>query len=288
VRKLARLFARLIFGHAGLARRLETSAWVQGLARRLRVREWINAALARHPLRRRLAGSGVRYSIETFEALAVEKTYFGQPIYAEIFAAPPATFIDLGCNSGLFPCLLAHLAGGRAPRGMGVDANVTQVRLAEKAVALNGWKDVHLRCGLVGNEVPGDEAEFHLHPTSLGSSQFPYRDSESGRAPDWKRIVVPSLRVAETWTGLFGASLRCEILKIDIEGSEMNFLRQEAAFLPRVDTILLEWHLWTTTPGEVTTFLAAHGFDLKRTLEETPRHGVLFFRRRAAREKRGE
>lgn len=275
----ARVLARIIFGHEALARRLERSAFVQGLAQRLHLREWINAALARHPIRR--SRGGVKYQIETFEALSVEKMYFGDPAYTEIFASqPPETFIDLGCNSGIFACFLAHLAEGRPLRGLCVDANAAQVELARKSAQANGWTEIYFRHGLVGScSDQLKETEFFLHPTSLGSSQFAYTDSESGRPPDWKRIMVPTLKVGELWTQLFGPDLRCACLKIDIEGSEMHFLHQEPALLTRVDSVLLEWHVWGTTRDEVTQFLSGLGFILERKIEDAPRHGVLFFRR---------
>jgi FkbM family methyltransferase len=280
VSKPARALSRLIFGREGLSRRLEKSAFVQSVAHRLRARERINTALARHPIRRLLPQSGVKYQIENFETLAVERAYFGNPVYSAILTSfLPATFIDLGCNAGIFPCLLAHLAHGRPPRGLCVDANLAQIQLAQKTVRLNGWSEVEPRHGLVGSKEPAAQAEFFLHPTSLGSSQFAYQDSESGRPPDWKRVMVPTLNVADTWTQLFGPALRCDCLKIDIEGSEMNVLRQEASFLSRVESILLEWHIWATTRREIEDFLAGHGFRLVRVVEETPRHGVLFLRR---------
>jgi FkbM family methyltransferase len=256
-------------------------AWIHALAKRLRAREWMNAALARHPIRRRLVDSGVTYSIETFETLAVERTYFGNPLFAEIFEVdPPGTFVDLGCNSGIFPCLLAHAARGHAPRGLCVDANAAQVELARKNVALNVWPEVHVLCGVVGSIQPnGVDTEFFLAPTSLGSSQFAYQETESGHPLDWERIVVPTLQVEPTWTRLFGPDLRCACLKIDIEGSEMNFLHQETSFLARVDAILLEWHIWGTTRDEVVQFLVSHGYCLVHTIEDESRHGVLYFRR---------
>lgn len=281
MKRLARTLARLVFGNEGLSRRLERSAWAQSVAKHLRLREWMNAALARRPIRRKLESSGVTYSIETFETLSVEKAYFGNPIYAEIFGIhPPATFVDLGCNAGIFPCLLAHYAKGRAPRGLCVDANAVQIELARKNVALNRWPDVHVLLGLAGNkESGGGDAEFFLHSTSLGSSQFAYQESASGYPLDWKRTVVPALQVEATWARLFGPEQRCDCLKIDIEGSEMNFLRQESTFLNRVSSILIEWHIWATTRAEVTQLLENRGFRLDRVIEDEPRHGVLFFRR---------
>ena len=95
---------------------MERLAWVHALAKRLHVRELMNAGLARYPIRRTLPISGVVYSVETFETLAVERTYFSNPVLTDIFAChPPATFIDLGCNAGIFPCFLAHLSPGRVP-----------------------------------------------------------------------------------------------------------------------------------------------------------------------------
>jgi FkbM family methyltransferase len=265
-------------------------AWVHALARHLRIREWLNSALALRPILRTLPESGVRYSVETFETFAVERTYFGNPVMMELFAKNlPKTFIDLGCNSGIFPCFLSHVAQGRAPRGLCIDANAQQVDLARKNVTLNGWPDVHIFCGLVGNATgKAGEAEFFLAPTSLGSSQFAYEETESGYPLAWKRTVVPTLLVEPTWTRLFGESLRCNCLKIDIEGSEMNFLRQETGLLARVDTVLLEWHIWATTRDEVVHFLENCHFRLDQTIENEPRHGLLFFRNWASTKGSGE
>jgi len=92
--------------------------------------------------------------------------------------------------------------------------------------------------------------------------------------------VVPTLQVDSTWTRLFGADPRCGCRKVDIKGSEMNFLRQKTGFLARVDTILLEGHLWGATRDEVVRFLGEHHFRLDQTIEDEPRHGLLFFHRR--------
>ena len=279
---LARAVSRLIFGHEGVSKRLERMAWVHALAKKLRVRQWMNSALALRPIQRTLAGSGVRYSVENFETLAVERTYFGNLEMLTLFAAhAPSTFIDLGCNSGIFPCFLAHSTHGKPPRGICIDANAAQVEIARKNAALNSWPDVHVFCGLVGSTTADTkESEFHLAPTSLGSSQFAHQETESGFPLDWKRTVVPTLQAGPAWTRLFGSELRCDILKVDIEGSEMHFLRQETGFLERVDSILLEWHLFGTTRDEVVQFLDARGFYVATTLEDEPRHGLIYFRRK--------
>ena len=276
---LARSLARWTFGREGISNRLERSATVQRLADRFQIRRWINKALALRPIQRCHRKSGIRYEIKNFETLSVEKSYFGNSIYREIFLPnPPKTFIDLGCNSGIFPCFISHLAEGRPPTGICIDANLDQMSLAQQNVQMNDWPEVKVWHGLVGANKPAAQtADFFLHPTSLGSSQFPYLDSESGHPPSWKKTEAPILRVKDLWSRCsFG---RCDCLKIDIEGSEMNFLRQEVSMLSQVDSILIEWHAWATTRDEVTSFLEDNHFELKRVIEDESRHGVLFFRR---------
>jgi FkbM family methyltransferase len=279
---LARSAAKVIFGNEGFSKRLEGMAWAHTLAKRFRVREMMNGALARWPIRRNLPSSGVKYNIETFEALSVERTYFGNPVFQQIFSTDaPETFVDLGCNSGIFPVVLAHAAKGRAPRGLCIDANANLVDLARRTIKLNEWTNVHTMCGLVGcTRTDAAETEFFLAPTSLGSSQFDYKDTLSGHPIEWQRVVVPTLEVGTTWTKLFGPDQRCNCLKIDIEGSEMAFLKNEASFLPRVDAILVEWHIWATTRDEITAYIEGHGFRLANTIEDEPRNGVLYFRRK--------
>ena len=275
---LAQSMAQAVFGHRGISRRLEMSPWAQHVARHLHLRQWVNGALTLRPIRRVHRASGVRYNIENFEALSVEKSYFDNPIYREIFSGkPPKTFLDLGCNSGIFPCLLAHLNGGQPLSGICIDANSAQVALAQKNLQLNRWKNIHVIHGLVGAKNPERErAEFFLHPTSLGSSQFNYSTSESGVPPNWREIEAPVISASALWNN-YNAEISCDCLKVDIEGSEMNFFRQEVAFLDKVRSILVEWHSWTTSKAEVTLFLSQQRFSLVKTIEDTPSHGVLYF-----------
>jgi hypothetical protein len=71
------------------------------------------------------------------------------------------------------------------------------------------------------------------------------------------------------------------LLKIDIEGSEMNFLQAERPFLQRTDSILIEWHKWRVNLDEVKVFLAGQGFSYEKTLDENADMGTAFFQRKA-------
>jgi hypothetical protein len=87
------------------------------------------------------------------------------------------------------------------------------------------------------------------------------------------------VKVEENWVKFFG-DIPCELLKIDIEGSEMDFFRNEAVFLNRVQTILLEWHKWRVSLAELQTYLGEKGFTLKSILHEDAGLGTAIFYRK--------
>ncbi|HTD66358.1 MAG TPA: FkbM family methyltransferase, partial [Candidatus Limnocylindria bacterium] len=72
---------------------------------------------------------------------------------------------------------------------------------------------------------------------------------------------------------------RCHILKVDIEGSELNFLQAEPAFLELCDSVLIEWHKWRVSLDDVTNFLLPRGFKFVKTVEENEQMGTAFFTR---------
>lgn len=73
--------------------------------------------------------------------------------------------------------------------------------------------------------------------------------------------------------------MRCNVLKVDIEGSEMNFLRSEQPFLARCDTLLVEWHKWKVNLEELSAFLTSQQFRYVKTIEENDQMGTAFFTR---------
>ena len=80
------------------------------------------------------------------------------------------------------------------------------------------------------------------------------------------------------WLKNFG-DVRCDILKIDIEGSEKTFLQTDKKFLQRVDSIILEWHKWIVSRAEVERMLSEQGFKLAQVLEELGQTGIAWYQR---------
>jgi hypothetical protein len=59
----------------------------------------------------------------------------------------------------------------------------------------------------------------------------------------------------------------CDLLKVDIEGAELDFFKTEPDFLKRVQTIFVEWHKWKVDLEQINSFLTEHDFSLKRVLD---------------------
>jgi FkbM family methyltransferase len=257
-----------------LITKLSNFAFARRLVRMLHIHQLANWHLRHFPLMKRLP-TGVIYRVTHLESipLAVEMFEKASLYDAALLPANFITFVDLGCNVGYFTCWLANLAHGRKLKGLMLDANPNVVAEARWHANANQMPDVFAMHGIVGEEPQKGSAEFFLYDSNICStSQRP----DSGLTGQWKKIDVPCVSVEEHWHRHFGES-RCHILKLDIEGSELNFLKTEQSFLKLVDSILVEWHKWRVDLAQIETFLGAHGFVLKKILEENKSMGTAFF-----------
>jgi FkbM family methyltransferase len=259
---------------------LSRSAPLRRLVRTLRLHDLGNGWLARFPRVRTLPGSGVTYRATRMESIPLAHEMFERGALYDAALLPPGftTFVDLGCNVGYFTCWLGHLAGGRKLKGLMIDANPDAVQEACWHARANGWTEVHGLHGILGESNPSGAVDFYLYESNICStSQLP--DVERmGLKGKWTRISVPCINLEAEWRKRFGDT-RCHLLKIDIEGSEMNFLTAEASFLKLADAVLIEWHKWRVSLDQVRSFLEPHGFSFVKTLEENENMGTAFFRR---------
>jgi FkbM family methyltransferase len=264
---------------AHLLATLSRSAVLRRTVRSLRLHTVCNAWLGRFPRTRRLPGSGVVYRASRIESipLAYEMLEKGSLYDATLLPAGLSTFADLGCNVGYFTCWLAHLARGRPLRGLMVDANPETVREACWHAQANGLTEVFGLHGILGETSPTGAAEFNVYESNICSTSHLPDLERMGLKGGWTSISVPCLSLEAEWRKRFGDT-RCQLLKVDIEGSEMTFLKAEQSFLRLVDSVLLEWHKWRVSLEEVKDFLAVHGFAYVKTLEETQDMGTAFFR----------
>src|ERR1043166_5179114 len=213
---------------------LSRAAWLRRLVQKLRLHHLANWWLRRVPLVKRLPASGVIYRATRLESipLAVEMFEKGNLYDAALLPPQFTTFADLGCNVGYFTCWLAHLARGRKLPGLMLDANPQAVQEAAWHAQANRLPEVFAIHGLAGEGKPGDSAEFYLYESNICSTSHLPDIEKMALKGKWEKIHVPCLSLEEQWRKRFGET-RCHLLKIDIEGSELNFLKSEPPFLKR-------------------------------------------------------
>jgi FkbM family methyltransferase len=250
------------------------------MASLMRLHQLGNFWLRQFPVQRRLPGSGVIYRAKRLESIPLAQEMFerGNLYDADLLPKNFTNFADLGCNVGYFTCWLAHLAHGRKLRGLMLDANPHAVKEAQWHAEINELRDVFAINGIAGEGLPGKFAEFFLYESNICSmSQVPdeTREALKGR---WTKISVPCVSIEQEWRQRFG-DLRCHLLKVDIEGSELNFLRDESSFLVLVDAIAIEWHSWRASLKDIKRLLEEQGFAYVKTIEESETMGTAFFRR---------
>ena len=259
---------------------LSRAAWARRLVQLIGLHRVGNAWLRAFPMIKRLPGSGVTYRATRLESipLAVEMFDKGNLYDAKLLPPGFTTFADLGCNVGYFTCWLMHLAQGRKLRGLMLDANPDAVRDAEWHAQANGMSEIIGLHGIAGEGQVGEFAEFYLYESNICSTSHLPDVEKMALKGRWEKIRVPCVSVESEWQKHFG-DVRCHILKIDIEGSELSFLQAESTFLARCDSVLVEWHKWRVQLAELQSFLQQHGFSYIKTIEENAEMGTAFFKR---------
>jgi FkbM family methyltransferase len=232
--------------------------------------------LRHFPVIKTLPESNIRYRARRLDSLALSVEMFDQSSlypHSEI-PSPLRTFADVGCNAGYFLCWLCHEAKTTALKGLLVDANDEILEDAKWHVEANHLRDVQVVHGLVGKDDSETEADFFLHPSYTFSSANP--SSEAIAKSTWIRKKAPCISLEKKWQRFFG-ELSCDLLKVDVEGAELDFFQHETTFLKRVQTIIVEWHKEQVSFATLKEFLVQQGFALKKITEEKADVGTAVF-----------
>jgi FkbM family methyltransferase len=245
--------------------------------RAFRVQRVVHAVLTRVPIVRRLAGSGVRYRIQHLESFVMADEIFGARCYAEPFARKPVqSFIDVGSNVGYFVCFAAEATGSRDIVGLAVDANAEMVEETRWHVETNALHRVRVAHGAAGFGPEVSEVTFFVAASNVASSAQPHQNPQ---VPEKGRLVetrVPTIQLASAWRAHAGDA-PVDLLKIDVEGSELELIRNSAELLRITSSIVLEWHKWVVSLSEVEAALEPHGFHLGVIISEDRDAGVGLF-----------
>ena len=260
---------------------LSASLPLRKAVKTLGILKFTNFCLRCVPVKKTLPGSGVRFRARRVESLALSAEMFDRDSLYKNSALPAgiSSYVDLGCNVGYFTCWLVSQLRNRELRGVMIDANAEAVEDARWHAKENKLQNVHVFHGLAG--VKGNasgQADFYLHTSNVCSSATPPADESAQHPESWKKMSMPCVNVEKEWSRLFG-DLPCDLLKVDIEGAELDFFKNEPAFLKRVQIVLVEWHKWQVSLPEIETFLTSQGFQLKTVLAEEPLAGTAIFYR---------
>lgn len=250
----------------------------------LHTREIAGAVLRRWPIRRTLPNSALVYRATTLDNLVVAREIFAKGEYDALAQfGDIRSFIDLGSNCGYFTLYAASLGSPATIRGLAVDAHPGMVEAARWHVEHNGLAHVHPVWGLVGVAAAvGEQARFFVNVDAAGSSQFDRAPEGNVTENPWHEIAAPVLSLSDEWQRRFG-DLPCDVLKVDIEGSEDAFLHAEAPFLSRVGVLAIEMHKWIVDVNALEAFLDTHGFDRHAVLRSDDAIHVALYVNRAGR-----
>ncbi len=257
---------------------LNASPLFHGVVERLHLRRAANVALRAVPIVRR-SENGVKYRLRYVDSIPLEQEIFRERVYDPALSREITTFVDLGCNVGQFVARLADFTGRRDLRGLAIDADRDMVGETSWVVRENGLDGVVPVLGLVGGAASGTHGDFFVNDVKIMSSQFTTSGELFAKKDKWTKTRVPYVDVELLWRGLMGDA-RCDLLKIDIEGSEAELIQADMPFLKRVDRIVLEIHKWVISPDTIHSRLQQAGFERTTTLSETDQLQVAYFERR--------
>jgi FkbM family methyltransferase len=233
----------------------------------LKLRSAAGFALAKMPIVRKTK-NGIKYRLKYVDSIPLEQEIFTRKVYDRALTQDITTFVDLGCNVGQFVARVADFTGRRDLRGIAIDADRDMFNETAWVIRANALDGVVPVLGLVGSaNESGKVGDFFVNDVKIKSSRFTTADGHFAKKDAWRKTSVPYLDIELLWRGIMGDE-RCHLLKIDIEGSEADFITPDNPFLKRVDRIVIESHKWIISSGEIRTRLAQAGFIKNETLEE--------------------
>lgn len=262
----------------GIIYRLSKFPIVHHTVSRLGVYQLANGLLERFPLIRKLPSGRMQIRINSIAGFALAEEMFSGQGYREAIALREVrTFVDLGCNIGWFPCFLGEIQGGNEFGGLMFDADPRVIPHARWHLDANALTNCDVIHGVVGVGEEATETSFFINPASTQSALKAFGDKHpfpiKGRVQEAR---VPVFSVKREWEKRHGATTPVDLLKIDIEGAELDFLRSEIDFIKKsVRIIVCEWHNWHVSLQQVEEFMIPHGFALVSVTEQDENGGVV-------------
>lgn len=204
---------------------------------------------------------GKWYKIQSPEDLFLIAEIVIFKIYTPYLPRNIKRFVDLGCNSGIFSTFVSQ----KNSLGLAVDGNCDILAQAKKSFNKNRLK-ITTEYGVVGADLSKDYIEFKVNKSSLASSLKAF-NKQAITPDDFKVVNVPVLKLHRILNDVFREE-RIDLMKIDIEGAELDLLLSEPQIFKYVDYIIIEVHTWLVNFHEVEEELNNLEFSLIKIIEK--------------------
>ena len=179
----------------------------------------------------------------------IEEIILGRHYASWTPARTNPVIIDAGANIGLATLYFKRLFP--TARIISVEPHPSTARYLRANVGLGQIEGVEV----VESALAGDERPRAIRGENISASLTDPEESDA--------ILVDSV----VFRSLVPDGMPIDILKMDIEGTELEVLRDIRADLPRIDQILAQIHIWETEPDPLPEILeilieAGHRYEL--------------------------
>jgi len=252
--------------------KISRSPHLRSIFRKLKLHCVYNAWLNAFPRIRKKNGIVYRSKRTEGVSLAIEVMEGGNCYELDLLPDSIQTFADIGCNVGYFACHLATKYG-KGIAGVMIDANQNVIDEANWHKTANQLNSVHVLKGIVGS----DSDSFYVFEADTCSTAElgPAQERDKKR---FHQIKSNLINFSAEWRKEMGWC-KCDVLKIDIEGAEMKFLKDNQEFLQLVENIFIEWHKYKVSFEEMNAFLESKGFKLVKIIEDIGLNGTALYKR---------
>lgn len=216
-------------------------------------------------------GDGLQCPLLFSDAWHSFSEIFVQGEYRDALASVPlpSRWLDLGCHAGFFSLYVAwrRLTSGATDPGAAllVDGDGRMAAPVAQLIRMNGlasqWQFVH---GLIA---AGDGRRDFLERPVMASSAAGIGNPEGRRL---SVPVVPASEIVRRFEPPY------DLVKIDIEGGEFDFVTAYGDVLDAARAVILEWHAWHGGGGgerQLHDALNSRGLVLQHAMRSRPAAG---------------